>query len=102
MPETRPRLTILHTVAHPADAFDMAGGTLAHHVRDGDKVTVVVFTHGLHMCVPNSETFMRHYPEVRRRLPVSEHNLRIAQQPVKETCAPLAKVLTPRQPGGEA
>lgn len=39
-------LTILHTGAHPADAFDLAGGTLAHHIRRGDKVTVVVFTHG--------------------------------------------------------
>ncbi len=39
-------LTILHTAAHPADAFDTVGGTLAHHIRRGDRVVVVVFSHG--------------------------------------------------------
>lgn len=39
-------LTILHTAAHPADAFDAVGGTLAHHIRRGDRVVVVVFSHG--------------------------------------------------------
>tara|TARA_R110002111_G_scaffold162636_5_gene229051 strand:- start:811 stop:1581 length:771 start_codon:yes stop_codon:yes gene_type:complete len=52
-------------------------------------------SHGLHMCVPYSETFMRHYPEVRTRLPISEHNLKIAHQPMEKTYATLAKVLTP-------
>lgn len=40
-------LTILHTGAHPADAFDMVGGTLAHHIQRGDRVTCVVFSHGV-------------------------------------------------------
>lgn len=39
-------LTILHTAAHPADSFDMVGGTLCHHIGRGDRVTVVAFTHG--------------------------------------------------------
>jgi 4-oxalomesaconate hydratase len=59
-------------------------------------------THGLHMCVPYCEAFMRHYPEVRRRLPVCGHNLRIAQQPMEATYAPLATVLTPSQQEHEA
>ena len=40
-------LRILLAGGHPADAFDNAGGTLAHHARRGDAVTVVVMTHGV-------------------------------------------------------
>ena len=46
MPHHPGPLRILHTAAHPADAFDMVGGTLAHHIRRGDQVTVVVFGEG--------------------------------------------------------
>lgn len=44
MPE---RLKILLVGAHPADAFDNAGGTLVHHIERGDEVTCVVMTHGV-------------------------------------------------------
>lgn len=40
-------LRILNTGGHPADAFDNVGGTLANHVDRGDKVTVVVLSHGV-------------------------------------------------------
>jgi 4-oxalomesaconate hydratase len=40
-------LRILHTAAHPADTFDMVGGTLAHHIERGDSVTVLAFSHGV-------------------------------------------------------
>ncbi len=33
--------------AHPADSFDQAGGTLAHHAARGDSVTAVVTTTGV-------------------------------------------------------
>lgn len=56
-------------------------------------------SHGLHMCVPYAEAFMRHYPDVQRRLPVSQHNLDIARKPMKETYAKLARVLSPDRPG---
>ncbi|RLA94832.1 MAG: hypothetical protein DRG83_19280 [Deltaproteobacteria bacterium] len=36
------KLNVLAIVAHPADSFDMIGGTLANHVNDGDNVTLVV------------------------------------------------------------
>ncbi|MCK5118454.1 MAG: PIG-L family deacetylase [Candidatus Latescibacteria bacterium] len=39
-------LSILLVGGHPADAFDNAGGTLAHHAASGDRVTVAVMTHG--------------------------------------------------------
>ena len=35
-------LNILAIVAHPADAFDMIGGTLASHVERGDRVVVAI------------------------------------------------------------
>ena len=35
-------LRVLAIVAHPADAFDMIGGTLANHLEDNDKVTLVI------------------------------------------------------------
>ena len=38
---------IMLVVAHPADSFDQAGGTLAHHVAQGDRVTVVIATTGV-------------------------------------------------------
>ena len=31
---------------HPADVVDQAGGTLAHHIEQGDKVTAVIVTTG--------------------------------------------------------
>jgi 4-oxalomesaconate hydratase len=39
-------LRLLCVGGHPADAFDSAGGTLAHHVQRGDRVTVVALTQG--------------------------------------------------------
>jgi len=39
-------LRLLCVGGHPADTFDCAGGTLAHHVRHGDSVTVVALTQG--------------------------------------------------------
>lgn len=38
---------LMLVAAHPADGFDTAGGTLAHHVAQGDKVTVVLATTGV-------------------------------------------------------
>ncbi len=38
---------ILLVAAHPADSFDMAGGTLAHHVAQGDQVSVAIITTGV-------------------------------------------------------
>ena len=40
-------LTILVVGGHPADTFDHCGGTMAHHVRRGDRVVAVALTHGL-------------------------------------------------------
>ncbi len=39
-------IRVLCVGGHPADTFDSAGGTLAHHVQAGDSVTVVALTAG--------------------------------------------------------
>lgn len=39
-------LSLLIVGGHPADVFDCAGGTLAHHVEAGDRVTALCLTHG--------------------------------------------------------
>lgn len=42
---TRP-IHIMVIGTHPADVFDQAGGTLAHHIEQGDKVTALIVTTG--------------------------------------------------------
>jgi len=39
-------LRLLMVGSHPADTFDQAGGTLAHHAAKGDHVTAVTLTTG--------------------------------------------------------
>src|SRR5512140_1352122 len=39
-------LRLLIVGGHPADAFDGAGGTLAHHAAQGDQITALVLTQG--------------------------------------------------------
>lgn len=41
------KLTILVVGGHPADVFDHCGGTLAHHVAQGDRVVCLALTQGL-------------------------------------------------------
>lgn len=45
MPSRNIRIMIVAT--HPADSFDQAGGTIVHHVAQGDEVTAVVVTTGV-------------------------------------------------------
>ena len=40
-------ICLLIVATHPADSFDQAGGTLAHHVARGDSVTAVIATTGV-------------------------------------------------------
>lgn len=42
---TRP-IHLMIVAAHPADSFDQAGGTLAHHIDQGDSVTALIVTTG--------------------------------------------------------
>lgn len=40
-------MKIMVIAGHPADMFDHCGGTLYHHIQDGDEVTCVALTQGL-------------------------------------------------------
>ena len=40
-------IRLLVVGAHPADAFDQAGGTMAHHAAEGDHVSVLIVTSGV-------------------------------------------------------
>jgi LmbE family N-acetylglucosaminyl deacetylase len=44
---SREHIRLLIVTAHPADSFDQAGGTLAHHVELGDRVTALMLTTGV-------------------------------------------------------
>ncbi len=44
---TQKKLNIMVIMAHPADTFDHCGGTLLHHVRRGDNVTLVAVLQGI-------------------------------------------------------
>ena len=35
-------IRILIVAAHPADAFDQAGGTLAHHAAEADRISALI------------------------------------------------------------
>ena len=48
----RQKKTITVVVAHPADAFDMAGGILALHRKAGDRVVVLSITPGTRSHAP--------------------------------------------------
>jgi len=61
---TSKQLKILATVAHPHDITHMCG-TLAHHVADGDAVTAVSVTGGLHVHRQRLEDEMRKPPDER-------------------------------------
>ncbi len=41
------KLRLLVVGGHPADVFDHCGGTLAHHIQNGDSVTCLALTQGL-------------------------------------------------------
>lgn len=85
MGHDRRPISILHTAAHPADAFDMAGGTLAHHVRDGDRVTVVVFTHGARS---HAHTVVEEHKHGKGKETL-DHAVELKQQEVIDACAVL-------------
>ena len=41
------RMRIMVVGGHPADVFDHCGGTMLHHIRQGDSVTCLALTHGV-------------------------------------------------------
>jgi len=82
-------LNILVVAGHPADLFDHCGGTLAHHVRRGDRVTCVGLTHGarVHDVVIAEELrFQEKSPEPERLERLMQERAKVKHAEVIEAC----------------
>ena len=55
------KLHILVVAGHPADMFDHCGGTLMHHIQDGDDVTCIALTQGLRIHDEVISDVLRHH-----------------------------------------
>lgn len=82
-------INILVVGAHPADAFDDIGGTLAHHAARGDHITALILTHGarVHDVVLTDEVGQRERAPTREELePIIEERTSVKHQEVLEAC----------------
>jgi LmbE family N-acetylglucosaminyl deacetylase len=80
--EKLPPLRILVIGAHPADAFDQSGGTMAHHIERGDWVGCAVLTTGVRV----HDKVVTDEMQKRKAIPEAEELKKIMAErsPVKE------------------
>ena len=77
-------LRLLCVGGHPADTFDGAGGTLAHHIQDGDDVTVVALTAGTRIhdvVISDTLRFEERIPDAEALAALMEKRARVRSQP---------------------
>ena len=82
-------INILVVGAHPADAFDDVGGTLAHHAARGDHITALVLTHGarVHDVVVSEEIRKRErVPAPDELAPIIQERMKVKHREVLEAC----------------
>jgi len=82
-------INILVVGAHPADAFDDIGGTLAHHAARGDHITALILTRGtrVHDVVVAEEIRKRERAPTREELePIIQERTEVKHQEVLEAC----------------
>lgn len=82
-------INLLIVGGHPADAFDNAGGTLAHHAARGDRITALVLTQGtrIHDVVIAEELRRRDRMPDRDELePLVQERIRVKRREVQEAC----------------
>ncbi len=83
-------MNILVVGGHPADMFDHCGGTLYHHIKQGDKVTCASITQGLRC---HDEVIYDLFRERNRELSQEEidsiikERTEVKYKEVKEACA---------------
>lgn len=83
-------LSLLIVGGHPADVFDSAGGTLAHHVRRGDKVTTLALTQGSRVhdvVISDTLRFQKTMPDAESLKNLMEERSQVKYQEVREACA---------------
>ncbi|MBM3264508.1 MAG: PIG-L family deacetylase, partial [candidate division Zixibacteria bacterium] len=82
-------LHILSIGAHPADIFDQSGGTMAHHVAAGDRVSCIVMTHGarVHDKVISDQMFhAEQVPEAGTLTALMQERSDVKAQEVRTAC----------------
>ncbi len=82
-------LRLLCVGGHPADTFDCAGGTLGHHVQNGDSVTVVALTQGTRIhdvVISDRLRFSEHVPEAGELRALMEERARVKEDEVRRAC----------------
>ncbi|MBI3943996.1 MAG: PIG-L family deacetylase [Chloroflexi bacterium] len=86
----REKLRILLVGAHPADAFDNAGGTLCHHSRQGDQITSLVLTQGTRVHDKEISVGMSRAGQIPAAVELQQRiqeRSQVKQQEVKDACA---------------
>ncbi len=90
MSDSLPPLRLLVVGAHPADAFDNAGGTCYYHTQRGDTVTSFILTGGARVHDEVISDYMRTQsvipPEAELRALMAER-IAVKQKEVFEACA---------------
>jgi LmbE family N-acetylglucosaminyl deacetylase len=83
-------LRLLCVGGHPADTFDCAGGALAHHVRNGDSVTVVALTQGTRIhdvVISDTLRFRDRVPEAAELQALMTERALVKEDEVRRACA---------------
>ena len=83
-------LRILSVGGHPADVFDSAGGTLAHHAQRGDLVTVVALTQGTRVhdvVISDTLRFETRIPDPAALRALLDERATVKQDEVRRACA---------------
>lgn len=83
-------LRVLCIGGHPADTFDSAGGTLAHHVQNGDEVTVVALTAGTRIhdvVISDTLRFEERIPDAENLTALMAERAQVKEDEVRRACA---------------
>jgi len=83
-------LHVLCIGGHPADTFDGAGGTLAHHVQNGDHVTVLALTAGTRIhdvIISDTLRFEDRIPDADDLAALMADRARVKEDEVRRACA---------------
>jgi len=83
-------IRVLCIGGHPADTFDSAGGTLAHHVQNGDEVTVVALTAGTRVhdvVISDALRFADRIPDAPDLTALMAERAQVKEEEVRRACA---------------
>jgi 4-oxalomesaconate hydratase len=82
-------IRLLCVGGHPADAFDSAGGTLAHHVERGDHVSVMALTQGTRIhdvVISDTLRFRERMPDAAELEALMAERAQVKEDEVRRAC----------------